>query len=215
MRRPRGAAGRAAPGRDACVDASVPRSRRPREVVPPLPSRAARRSHQQQNAALATACARRLLAIDDAAIERGLSQLRWPGRFEVVGNVILDGAQRRLGPRSRPSAHGLRAAPTNRPGARHQSRQGRPRRLAPPPVSRAPGLGDPVRRQPARPARRRASSQVPTSGHARQDRSRAGPGADRGACPGRRSALRHRLADARRSARAAWACHSRAFVEPA
>ena len=67
------------------------------QVVPPL----ARPvplvgAHQQQNAALAIAVARCLGALgtadDDVAVERDLAQLRWPGRFEIVGNVILDGA---------------------------------------------------------------------------------------------------------------------------
>jgi dihydrofolate synthase/folylpolyglutamate synthase len=51
--------------------------------------------HQRQNAALAIAAARQVTAVDDAAIQRGLAQLRWPGRFEVIqGNptLVLDGA---------------------------------------------------------------------------------------------------------------------------
>ena len=52
-------------------------------------------THQQQNAALAVAAARTLVpAISEDAIERGLTRLRWPGRFEVVkgGRIVLDGA---------------------------------------------------------------------------------------------------------------------------
>jgi dihydrofolate synthase / folylpolyglutamate synthase len=63
-------------------------------VVPPL-----RRelplagAHQRQNAALAVEAARALLpGITEKAISRGLKRLTWPGRFEVVGNMILDGA---------------------------------------------------------------------------------------------------------------------------
>jgi dihydrofolate synthase/folylpolyglutamate synthase len=51
--------------------------------------------HQWQNAALAVAAARQLADVDDAAIERGLARLRWPGRFEVVRGdppIVLDGA---------------------------------------------------------------------------------------------------------------------------
>ena len=60
------------------------------QVVPPLARPVAQvGSHQQQNAALASAVARCLGA---AADERSLDQLHWPGRFEVVGDVILDGA---------------------------------------------------------------------------------------------------------------------------
>ena len=52
-------------------------------------------AHQRQNAALAVASAQTLSPrVDAAAIERGLQRLRWPGRFEVVGEgrVVLDGA---------------------------------------------------------------------------------------------------------------------------
>ena len=52
-------------------------------------------AHQQQNAALAVAAARVMASVDDAAVDRGLGRLRWPGRFEVVPGdppVILDGA---------------------------------------------------------------------------------------------------------------------------
>jgi len=49
--------------------------------------------HQRQNAALAVAAARTLAPhIPQAAIDAGLKRVRWAGRFEVVGNVILDGA---------------------------------------------------------------------------------------------------------------------------
>lgn len=52
-------------------------------------------AHQQQNAALAVAAARVMASVDDAAVDRGLQRLRWPGRFEVVPGdppVVLDGA---------------------------------------------------------------------------------------------------------------------------
>ncbi|MGI9148288.1 MAG: bifunctional folylpolyglutamate synthase/dihydrofolate synthase [Chloroflexota bacterium] len=52
-------------------------------------------AHQQQNAALAVAAAHVIARVDDEAIERGLSRVHWPGRFEVLGGippVILDGA---------------------------------------------------------------------------------------------------------------------------
>lgn len=55
--------------------------------------------HQAENAALALAAAELLqrqgTAIDDDAVQRGLSATRWPGRLEIVANapeVILDGA---------------------------------------------------------------------------------------------------------------------------
>jgi dihydrofolate synthase / folylpolyglutamate synthase len=67
------------------------------EVVPPLAHDVALLgSHQRQNAALAIAAARAMAeSADDAAIERGLARVRWPGRFEVFGRappVVLDGA---------------------------------------------------------------------------------------------------------------------------
>lgn len=56
-------------------------------------------SFQLYNAAVAVACADRLRArgwrIDEAAIEAGLRQVRWPGRFHVLSTrptVVVDGA---------------------------------------------------------------------------------------------------------------------------
>jgi dihydrofolate synthase/folylpolyglutamate synthase len=56
-------------------------------------------AHQRQNAALAVAGARTLagagVPVDEEAIARGLEQVHWPGRFEVVPGrppVVLDGA---------------------------------------------------------------------------------------------------------------------------
>jgi dihydrofolate synthase/folylpolyglutamate synthase len=50
-------------------------------------------AHQRQNAALASAAARTLLPeLRQEAVETGLARIRWPGRFEVFDNVILDGA---------------------------------------------------------------------------------------------------------------------------
>ena len=53
-------------------------------------------AHQRQNAALAVAAAKALLPdIHEQAINLGLERLRWPGRFEVIGErppVVLDGA---------------------------------------------------------------------------------------------------------------------------
>jgi dihydrofolate synthase/folylpolyglutamate synthase len=74
--------------------------------VAPLSPAAARRAglglrgaHQRQNAALAIAASRALaehgVPFRERAIPRGLRQLRWPGRFEVVRDrptVVLDGA---------------------------------------------------------------------------------------------------------------------------
>jgi dihydrofolate synthase/folylpolyglutamate synthase len=62
-------------------------------VVPPLDRPVPQAgAHQRQNAALAIAAAHQLAAVSDVEIERGLSRLQWPGRFEVVGDVVLDGA---------------------------------------------------------------------------------------------------------------------------
>jgi dihydrofolate synthase / folylpolyglutamate synthase len=64
-------------------------------TVPPLthdvPLRGA---HQRQNAALAIAAARILGVIEPDPVREGLERLRWPGRFEIVGDgqFILDGA---------------------------------------------------------------------------------------------------------------------------
>jgi dihydrofolate synthase/folylpolyglutamate synthase len=49
-------------------------------------------AHQRQNAALAVAAARCLAPISESDITHGLQRLRWPGRFEVVDGVVLDGA---------------------------------------------------------------------------------------------------------------------------
>jgi len=50
-------------------------------------------AHQRQNAALAVAAARVLRSeIEPSSIEAGLERIRWPGRFEVVDDVVLDGA---------------------------------------------------------------------------------------------------------------------------
>jgi dihydrofolate synthase/folylpolyglutamate synthase len=63
------------------------------QVVPPLAHEVPLGgAHQRQNAAQAIATARYLVNPTDEAIQEGLQRLRWPGRFERVGNVILDGA---------------------------------------------------------------------------------------------------------------------------
>jgi dihydrofolate synthase/folylpolyglutamate synthase len=50
-------------------------------------------AHQRQNAALAIAAARTLVPnLEQADIDAGLGRIRWPGRFETVGDVVLDGA---------------------------------------------------------------------------------------------------------------------------
>ena len=77
----------------------------PREIAP-LTGAAARRQglalrggFQKQNAAVAIAAGRALaehgVPVREAAIARGLRQVRWPGRFEVVSTdprIVLDGA---------------------------------------------------------------------------------------------------------------------------
>jgi dihydrofolate synthase / folylpolyglutamate synthase len=77
-----------------------------RREVPALSAAAAKKyglalrgPHQRQNAALAIAASRALaehgVPFRDAAIGRGLRQLRWPGRFEVIPGrpqFVLDGA---------------------------------------------------------------------------------------------------------------------------
>jgi dihydrofolate synthase / folylpolyglutamate synthase len=50
--------------------------------------------YQPANAALAVACAHRLIEADDEDVRRGLAATRWPGRLQVVAErprVILDG----------------------------------------------------------------------------------------------------------------------------
>jgi len=95
---------------DAAVDAVLSKAARSvaaelREI-PPLSAMVAKRyglalrgAHQRQNAALAIAASRALtehgVPFRESAIGRGLRQLRWPGRFEVVPGtlpVVLDGA---------------------------------------------------------------------------------------------------------------------------
>lgn len=50
-------------------------------------------SHQRRNAALALAALEAAgIAVDDEARARGLAGVEWPGRFERVEGVILDGA---------------------------------------------------------------------------------------------------------------------------
>lgn len=52
-------------------------------------------AHQLQNAATALAAIRRLrwmFEIPDGAIRKGLRNVRWPGRLEWMGNVLMDGA---------------------------------------------------------------------------------------------------------------------------
>ena len=52
-------------------------------------------AHQLDNAACALACALRLrerFDIPDGALREGLACVRWPGRLEWMGNVLLDGA---------------------------------------------------------------------------------------------------------------------------
>jgi dihydrofolate synthase / folylpolyglutamate synthase len=66
-------------------------------VVPPLEGDVSLAgTHQRQNAALAIAAARTLVPdLTDRSVDEGLQRLRWPGRFEVVGDtppVVLDGA---------------------------------------------------------------------------------------------------------------------------
>jgi dihydrofolate synthase/folylpolyglutamate synthase len=56
-------------------------------------------AHQRDNARIAVALARRIGA-GDAAIARGLSDVRWPGRLERIGNVLLDGAHNPDGARA-------------------------------------------------------------------------------------------------------------------
>jgi dihydrofolate synthase/folylpolyglutamate synthase len=63
-------------------------------VVPPLERDVSLAgAHQRQNAALAVAAARTLLRdLGQAAVDTGLGRIHWPGRFEVIDDVVLDGA---------------------------------------------------------------------------------------------------------------------------
>jgi dihydrofolate synthase/folylpolyglutamate synthase len=56
-------------------------------------------AHQRDNARIAVALARRIGA-PRAAIEQGLADVRWPGRLERIGNVLLDGAHNPDGARA-------------------------------------------------------------------------------------------------------------------
>jgi dihydrofolate synthase/folylpolyglutamate synthase len=50
-------------------------------------------AHQRQNAALALALARDVIAIDDAKAKAALAPVRWPGRLEIVGDdplIVID-----------------------------------------------------------------------------------------------------------------------------
>lgn len=50
-------------------------------------------SHQRENAALAVAALRAAgISVDDFAIREGLRSVQWPGRFQRIGNFVLDGA---------------------------------------------------------------------------------------------------------------------------
>ena len=60
-------------------------------------------AHQVQNAATALAVIRRLrwtFDIPESAIRAGLANVRWPGRLEWMGNVLLDGAHNPHGART-------------------------------------------------------------------------------------------------------------------
>ncbi len=62
-------------------------------VVQPLECDVPQRGrHQQQNAGLAAAAARSLALVSEHDIHVGLDRLRMPGRFEVIDDVVLDGA---------------------------------------------------------------------------------------------------------------------------
>jgi dihydrofolate synthase/folylpolyglutamate synthase len=84
-------------------------------VIPPLDHDVALAgAHQRQNAALAIAAAKALLrTIDEDAIGKGLQRIRWPGRFEVIDDLVLDGAHN--GASAAALAETLRAFAANRP----------------------------------------------------------------------------------------------------
>jgi dihydrofolate synthase/folylpolyglutamate synthase len=95
---------------DAAVAAVLSRAARSvaavRREVPAMSTADAKRyglalrgPHQRQNAALAIAASRALaehgIGFRDGAIGRGLRQVRWPGRFELIPGrppIVLDGA---------------------------------------------------------------------------------------------------------------------------
>ncbi|MGC1479167.1 MAG: folylpolyglutamate synthase/dihydrofolate synthase family protein [Chthoniobacterales bacterium] len=57
-------------------------------------------SHQRRNAALAMAAIRAAgIAVDESARRRGLAAVEWRGRFQRIGNVVLDGAHNLQGAR--------------------------------------------------------------------------------------------------------------------
>lgn len=62
-------------------------------------------AHQRQNLALALAAARALAPLDEAAVERGLAAVRWPGRLQTLSRpgfrtLLLDGAHNPHGARA-------------------------------------------------------------------------------------------------------------------
>jgi dihydrofolate synthase/folylpolyglutamate synthase len=85
-------------------------------VVPPLDHDVAALAgaHQRQNAALAVAAAEALVpGLAPSQIETGLARINWPGRFETVGDIVLDGAHN--GASADALAHTLRAHAHGRP----------------------------------------------------------------------------------------------------
>jgi dihydrofolate synthase/folylpolyglutamate synthase len=56
-------------------------------------------AHQRDNARIAAALGRRIGA-SGSAIQQGLADVRWPGRLERIGNVLLDGAHNPDGARA-------------------------------------------------------------------------------------------------------------------
>ncbi len=75
----------------ASEKAGIFRHGRPALVAAQRPS-ALRALRRAQNAALAIAAARCMAPVTDVEARRGLERLRVPGRFEVVDDVVLDGA---------------------------------------------------------------------------------------------------------------------------
>lgn len=57
-------------------------------------------AHQRRNAALALAALRAAgVMVDEVVARRGMAEVRWPGRFQRVGDVVLDGAHNVQGAR--------------------------------------------------------------------------------------------------------------------
>ena len=153
--------------------------------------------HQAENACAALGAVQALrregFAIPQSAVRAGLAAVRWPGRLERFGRVLLDGAHNDPGARAVRLCGQVAAAREHRAADRDDGRQGDgqdgraaaharlPRGLhdaeRPPRDGRAPARGNirPARRSGRGRARPRAGARArPRAGRAEGDRARGG-----------------------------------------